>query len=169
MKKLGVQFMNYTPETLERALQDVRRGTRSIRDAAETYGIPKSTISDKLKNRHSKKQGGQTALSAEDERFLSEGIQKFGEWGFPLTRSDIRHLVKSNLDRKGMRIAKFRDNMPGKEWFYCFLNRNKRLTERLAQNIKRVRANVTREKYCGIFFKFEGGIGGSAKHEHRQL
>lgn len=38
---------------------------------------PKSTIRDKLGYMDSKKQGGHTALSAEDERFLSEGIQKF--------------------------------------------------------------------------------------------
>lgn len=151
VKKLGVQFMNYSPETLELALQDVRQGRRTIREASENFGIPKSTISDKLKNKHSKKQGGQTALSTEDERFLSEGIQKFGEWGFPLTRSDIRHIVKGYLDRKGIRIAKFRDNMPGEEWFYRFLSRNNRVTERLAQNIKRVRANVTRESIVEYF------------------
>lgn len=95
VKKLGIQFMNYSPETLQLALGDVRPGRRSIREASQNYNIPKWTISDKLRNTHSRKQGGQSALSAEDERFLSEGIQKFGEWGFPLTRSDIRNLVKN--------------------------------------------------------------------------
>lgn len=151
VKKLGIQFMNYSPETLQLALGDVRQGRRSIREASQNYNIPKSTISDKLRNTHSRKQSGQTAISAEDERFLSEGIQKFDEWGFSLTRSDIRNLVKNYLDRKGIRIAKLRDNMPGEDSFYRFLERNNRLTKRLAQNIKRVRAAVNRETIVEYF------------------
>lgn len=41
--------------------------------------------------------------------------------------------------------------MPGEDWFYRFLERNNRLTERLAQNIKRVRAAVNRETIVEYF------------------
>lgn len=96
----------------------------------------------------------------QDERFLSEGIQKFGEWGFSLTRSDIRHLVKDYLDRKGLKVAKFIDSMPGGDWFYKFLERNNCLTERLAQNIKRVKAAVYRESIVDYFSSLREALEG---------
>lgn len=143
--------MNYSAETLELAMEDVRQGRRSFREASENYNIPRSTISDKLREKHPRHQGGQTALTADDERFLSEGIAKFAEWGFPLTRADIQDVIKSYLDRKGVRITKFKENKPGEDWFYRFIKRNNSLTERLAQNIKRVRAGVDRESIVNYF------------------
>lgn len=144
-KKIGLNFMNYDKKNLEKALDDIKKRRKSLRRASEYYKIPKSTLHDKNKGRKIRKHGGQTVLSAEEEKMLAEGITKFSEWGFPMTRRDIRGLVKDYLDRKGKKITSFNENLPGTDWFYNFLERNKILTERFAQNIKRCRANITKD------------------------
>lgn len=142
-RKIGVKFMNYTDDNLKQAIQVVSNNRMTIRQAAARFGIPKSTLSDKIKNRHEKKQGGQQVLSVVEKNRLTTGIMKCAEWGYPLTRREILYLVKNYLDRKGVK-SRFKDNLPGNEWFYTFMKRNNHLTERLAQNIKRCRAAVTK-------------------------
>lgn len=150
-QKIGVNFMNYNPENIDRAISDVRKKRKTLREAAQYYNVPKSTLYDRLKGKSTNKQGGQPAIAGEEERMIAQGIIKFSEWGFPMTRSDIRILVKNYLDRKGATIKTFKNNLPGIEWFYAFLKRNNILTERMAQNIKRCRANVTRETVLNYF------------------
>ena len=38
----------YTQETLDEALQGIRNNTLTYREAAELYGIPRSTLSDRI-------------------------------------------------------------------------------------------------------------------------
>uniref|UniRef100_A0A915J617 Uncharacterized protein n=1 Tax=Romanomermis culicivorax TaxID=13658 RepID=A0A915J617_ROMCU len=62
---------------------------------------------------------------------------ELAKWGYPLTRWDLRHLVKNYLDNKGATIIRFKDNLPGEEWVACFLGRHKeKLAQRTANNIK---------------------------------
>lgn len=159
-KKLGIHFMNYDEETLKRALSDIKKGKKSLRQAAEYYKIPKSTLHDRIKNKTFKKHGGQPRLSSEEEKMIAKGITTFSEWGFPMTRRDIRLLVKSYLDRKGKIIRTFKDNLPGSEWFYTFFQRQNILTERFAQNIKRCRANITKEMIQEYFQNLEETLEG---------
>lgn len=150
--KIGISFMNYTHENLQKAVNDVKSHRKTLREAAECYGIPKSTLYDKVKGIKTKKHGGQTKLSELDEKKLVDGIITLSEWGFPITRSDIRLLIKSFLDRKGVKIDQFKDNYPGIDWFYNFMKRHNRiLTERLAQNIKRAQAGITKDTVKDYF------------------
>ncbi|KAB0790890.1 hypothetical protein PPYR_03747 [Photinus pyralis] len=75
---------------------------------------------------------------------IADGITKFCEWGFPITRGDIRLL----------------DKFPGPEWFYKFLQRQNILTERFAQNIKRCRANISKEIITEYFQNLEESLDG---------
>lgn len=63
----GRSYQNYKPEKLENAIRDVKTHRKTIRQSAEYYGVPKSTISDRIKNVNVKKVGGQTILSSEEE------------------------------------------------------------------------------------------------------
>lgn len=154
-KKIGINFMNYDEKRLQKALNEIKRGYKSIRQASEYYKIPKSTLHDKIKGKKSGKHGGQTKLSPEEEKLLTEAITKFSEWGFPMTRRDIRGLVKNYFDRRGKKITVFNNNLPGVEWFYNFLNRHNIITERFAQNIKRCRANITKDMIRKYFQNLE--------------
>ena len=80
-------------------------------------------------------------------------------YGFPVDMFDLRCIVKSYADKKGMKIPvrQFRNNMHGKDWAACFLRRRSDLTVSFASNIKRKRAEVGR-----ILWKPEQRTGGVA-------
>lgn len=138
----GRNYQNYKVESLENAVKDVKMGKLSLRVASERYGVPKSTISDKIKEMHSTKMRGQTVLSALEEEKIVCSINTAAEWGFPLSEFDIRLIVQEYLDKKEVNIRQFRDNFPGREWGKSFLTRHKSLTTRFCQNIKRCRAKL---------------------------
>lgn len=54
-------YQNYSEQTLQTALRQIRRGQIGLRDASRVFGIPKSTLS-RHKRGPVKKQGGQTIL-----------------------------------------------------------------------------------------------------------
>lgn len=144
-------YQNYSAQTLQTALNQYRRGQISLREANEIYNIPRSTLS-----RHNrgpvKKQGGQTALTEAEEQHLVQLIVLAGEWGYPLDKLDLRYAVKGYLDRKGVNVRKFKNNLPGLDWANSFLLRHKAaLTQRLCENIKRARAAVSHETVNSYF------------------
>lgn len=137
-RQLGSRpYRNYSVEVLRAAVADVKSNKKSIREASEFYGIPKSTIGDKVKGTHDKNSGRQPVLNTDEEANLAHGISTAATWGFPLVEYDV-----SYLNRKGVQIYRFSDNLPGVDWVKKFLSRNRQLSVRLAQNIKRSRASV---------------------------
>lgn len=60
-------YAAYDSNRLEKALKEVADGNLSLRQAAEKYDIPKSTIYDKYRGRHANKYGRPTVLNARDE------------------------------------------------------------------------------------------------------
>ncbi|KAJ4435868.1 hypothetical protein ANN_18488 [Periplaneta americana] len=74
------------------------------------------------------------------------------EWGFPLTPFDVRCIVKQYLDKKGATEKRFKNNLPGDDWYRSFLQRhNGVLSLRLSENIKRSRAQVSKEVLVDYF------------------
>lgn len=144
VKPVGKQsYLNYTPETISAAVKSIEMGANTIRKAAHQYGIPYGTIYNRIHGLFTRKYGGQTALNASQERELCDTILLAGEWGFPLTQSDIKFLVKSYFDANNC-TSRFKENLPGRDWISSFLSRNKdKVSTRLSQNIKRTRAKVS--------------------------
>lgn len=81
----GRPYKYYRKEEVDLAVQEVKKRKLSIRGAAEKCGVPKSTVSDKINDKHINDPGRPKALSAEDERFLIEGIKKWRSGDFPFT------------------------------------------------------------------------------------
>ncbi|KAG5880812.1 hypothetical protein JTB14_027979 [Gonioctena quinquepunctata] len=50
-KNIGITFMNNTEENSVKALDDIDKGKKTSRQAAEYYGVPKSTLHDEMKGR----------------------------------------------------------------------------------------------------------------------
>jgi hypothetical protein len=136
-------YADYAPESLTKALEEVEKGRSSLRFVAEKYGISKSTLQRKSKGLNPGKWGKPTALTSEEEKNLVHGLVKAAEWGFPFSYMDIRTLVKGYLDRRGVVHKPFKDNLPGTDWCASFLERNKELSVRMCNNIKRGRAEVS--------------------------
>lgn len=130
-------------ENLVKALTDVRSRKCSIRVAQKKYNVPKSVIHRNL-NVNYVLNGPPTVLSKEEEDDIVKWIIDFSSRGFPITKSQLISSVQLMLNNQS-RVTKFADNRPGRSWLQSFLNRNKSISVRLAQNINRSRAAVTVE------------------------
>ncbi|KAK9704005.1 hypothetical protein QE152_g28556 [Popillia japonica] len=138
-------YKNYSDETLDQCLREVLDGQISTTAAVKKYRISKGTIINKIHGRKGFKTGGQTALSSSEELAFVNNLITCAEWGFPLTKHDLRLLVKHYLDREGKVVKQFKNNFPVEEWAISFMKRHKNtLSHRLANNIKRSRAAVDR-------------------------
>lgn len=114
-KSSAVKFtvMKYDENEIRKAIKSVQNGQLSINKAAEVFNIKRSTLQNKMKNKHPKKQGGQCALTNDEEKCLVNMLITTGNWGFPLTKVDLRHITKRFLDNRQTKVAAFKDNFPG--------------------------------------------------------
>lgn len=144
ISKANRRYISHDPENLKRAVDAIANNGMSYRQAASTFGIPK-TVLVRHKKGGVKKQGGQTVLSTEEENLLIMNLNVCSDWGYPLDTYDLQLLVKNYLDKLGRSVPRFRNNLPGKEFVYGFLKRHKNdISNRMCENIKRSRAQVSR-------------------------
>lgn len=146
-KKLGSRnYKNYSQENVENALEKVVDQGWSLRKACKEFKIPFGTLYNRFHGQRVGKNGGQPVFSKNEELSFIKAISTCGEWGFPLTLLDVRQLAKSYLDSQGRAVDKFNNNMPGRDWAYSLLRRYKNeVSHKLAANIKRSRADVSRQ------------------------
>lgn len=137
-------YGNYSAQSLHEALEKIKRSELSEAMASKLYNIPRSTLQNRRRNLHSKKYGGQTILSEEEEKLVVAAVIKVANWGFPFTACDLRTMVKSYLSRIGRKVEGFADNSPGKEWTAGFFKRHRpELVMRLTTNLPPARAKLS--------------------------
>lgn len=110
----------------------------SLRQVSSAFQIPKSSLSYKI---NSCRTGHATVLTAEEETFLAEWAVRMVKFGFGRTRSELVDAVKKILDADGRQYP-FKDNRPGKDWFYAFLKRHPEVSERAPQQLAKERAVI---------------------------
>lgn len=147
-------YRNYSEENLQKALDAVKSGM-SKKQASKTFKIPRSTLINKVLGRHVNDPGGQRVLSDDEEKTLTSTLASVANWGFPLTKDDIRSVVKKYLDRKGVTVFRFKDNYPGPDFVENFIKRNN-LSVRTASNITTSRAKVSAEDVRKFFDNVKG-------------
>lgn len=74
-------YRNYSESTLEEALQLIRENKMSLNRVSQIFKIPKGTLCNKMKNKHSKNPGGQTVFTTEEEKQLCDSN---GGLGIPI-------------------------------------------------------------------------------------
>lgn len=145
-RTIGVRkYHNYTNDTLNKCLMDIKNKVRTQRDASKFYNIPRRTINYKLNDKHTSPFGRPKVFTVDEEKLFVDHIVSMSEFGFPIDKTDFRFIVKSYLDRLGRKISNFKNNLPGLTWTSLFLKRNPTLSVRLATNIKRARAAISKE------------------------
>ena len=162
----------YSQEDLFKALAKIRNGAR-YNEVSDKYGIPSSTLHDKIKAKtplQLGKPGPTTYLSAEQERRLIEWLVTMAKIGYGVVRNRIPIIVKEILDeaeKSGYEIQpgkKFVDNKPSVCWVYGFLKRHPEVSARTPENLGFQRAHVNEERIrkwfqdLSDFLKDEHGI-----------
>uniref|UniRef100_A0A915JSG0 Uncharacterized protein n=1 Tax=Romanomermis culicivorax TaxID=13658 RepID=A0A915JSG0_ROMCU len=70
-----------------------------IREASDVYKSPRATLARRVQS-DSEAVRHPTVLSEEEEILLCEHLTLVAEWGYPLTRTNLRYMVKDYLDKK---------------------------------------------------------------------
>ena len=109
----------YRQEALDNALKAVRSDGMSHASAAKRFGVPRTTLIDRLKGRieDDVAMGAKTVLTAEEEKTLCDFIVRSAKSGFPLQRVDVRRWVKHIMDLDKRRNP-FKGNLPGQYVYF---------------------------------------------------
>ncbi|XP_071947382.1 uncharacterized protein [Antedon mediterranea] len=141
------KYRKYSQEVVRIACGRVRKGELSYGAAARMYGIPKSTIRDKVSGRTpiESTPGPDPILSKKEEEQLVGWAIGMAKIGYGRTMMEMKRVVKKFLDANG-RPNPFVDNLPGRRWMRNFLRRHPELSMRLPETLGRERADVTVNK-----------------------
>lgn len=141
-RKVGSRpYRNFSEEALAEAISKYKKG--NLMQLSKQYNIPYVTLYRKINKLHMNKPGHSTALSQNDEETLVHIICIASEWGFPFEAEDVKDLVESYINGKGIQVKEFSNNRPGEGWLEKFLRRHgKQLSKRTSQSIKQSRAKV---------------------------
>ena len=86
--------------------------------------------------------GPKTYLSEAEEQLLITWIHANAKKGFPMKRRTLMDTV-SDIILEDQRPTPFKNGIPGKKWFKCFLKRHPEISEREAESINSARATVS--------------------------
>lgn len=126
----------YTEDDIAAAIQDVRNG-KPIRRAAKDWGVPKTTLIDRLSGRESSREAAisQQRLSPVQEKHLTDWVLTQEALGLAPTHAQIKELAERVLALKG-------DHTPlGKNWIAAFFRRNPILRTKRQRRIDSQRIN----------------------------
>ena len=109
----------YTEYEVNQALESIANG-QSVRKASVNWGVPRSTIRDRLQGSQSKATSASSRqkLSTTQENHLVQWIQVQASLGLPPTHQQIREFTERILYLQGG------SQTLGKNWFQAFLYRN---------------------------------------------
>ena len=147
----------WTEEQMQAALDDVKRGVSGNR-AADSNGIPRSTLKDRLSGRvvHGTNPGPVPYLTKDEESDLASHLLTAAEIGYGKTRRDVCCLVESYLK------TKTKENLKGTKlsngWWERFLKRNQDLRLRVGDSTAGVRFDAITAENMDHYFNLLKGV-----------
>jgi transposase-like protein len=142
-QKIKKNYRNYSKESLQQALNEIKNEKTSIYTAAKKYSIPSATLFKRLKNGNLKKSGRSSVLSADIEKELADWLITSAQLGDPKTTEELlsaaAELAKLSPDEK----KHFKSEIPSRTWLKGFLSRNPRVSFRTPSTVSRASANVS--------------------------
>jgi len=142
----------YTENDIKNALNAVNNSSMKIREAARAFGVPKSTLADRV-NGKKNKITSQTAFSEFTENLLVELIGHLSDIGFGLSKKLFLNLVEEYLIQTDQTHL-FANGKPHPNFYFKFMNRHQEKIKTLkAQNISEIRAKSTSPEVFDEWFK----------------
>ena len=103
------------------AIKAVIDGKMGVNRAADQYGVPRSTLKDRVSAKHRARSGPQPYLSYEEEEELVTYLVKCAEIGYPKTKDEVIGIVRQALHKK--KGAEFAEEFKGRGWWERFMDR----------------------------------------------
>ena len=110
------------------ALEAVKEKRSSISQAAREYGVPYTTLHDRLSGRitHGINPGPRPYLSKCEENDLSTFLAEVAKAGYGKSRQQVLSLALNVAHDKGLLNC---DDKLSNGWYYRFINRNQQLVK----------------------------------------
>lgn len=120
-----MKILKYPDSAMQSAIKAVRENRFKIREASRHYGVPHSTLINKLKGRvpEKRKMGRDTYLTERKENLLVQYLIANAKKGIPLKKLTLMETVKNIIDEDG-RKTPFKNNRPGRKWIDLFVKRH---------------------------------------------
>ena len=143
-----LEYKQWTEEQMGRALNAVAVDGLSVRRAALLYGVPKSTLGDRVSGRVlcGVTCGRDKYLSDEEEEELASFIENCASVGYAKTRKEILALVERIMCARGIEI-RISDG-----WWVSFLKRHPFLTLRSASSVSTTRSLASDPSILECYF-----------------
>ena len=142
------KFKQWSEDVMEKAINAVINDGVSIRRAAEDYGIPKSTLGDRISGRilPGSSSGPRKLLTTEEEEDLVAFLRRCAAIGYPKSRKDLMELVQRILEGKGI------EHQVSNGWWNAFCKRNPNLTLRAPATLSQARVSATDREVIDNYF-----------------
>ncbi|CAL9683897.1 unnamed protein product [Knipowitschia caucasica] len=144
IRKRQRKFRIWNPVAMQGAIDEVRADRLSYRQAAVHFGVPKSTLRDRVSGKVASDStyGQRPLLSEKDENALVEYCLYSASFGFPLTKSQVVTHALAIFNRRHPQTPKV---ALSQTWWVNFRERQKqRLTTRTPDIIDRGRASCAK-------------------------
>ena len=131
------KYKSWDEVKMAQAFTSVTQERMSIREAALQYGVPKSTLGDRLTGRvlSGATSGPQTYLDKSEEEELVQFLLRSAEIGYAKSRKQVLALVRRLLQKKGEKSGPVTSG-----WWASFCDRHPNLTLRAPAPLSKARA-----------------------------
>ena len=126
----------------------IHYGGMTVRQAALHFGVPKSTLGDRMSSRvlPGATSGTKAYLTSEEEEELVKFLLRCAAIGYPKSRHEVLPLMNRLLEKKGIPAT------VTSGWWQSFRSRYPNLTLRTPAPLARVRASVSDLDVVGQYF-----------------
>ena len=149
-KRQYAKRKQWTNESMEAALEAVRKGPISINKAAKLHGVPSTTLKDRLSGRvlHGSKPGPVKYLNEEEERALSDHLIKAAKTGYGKTRKQVKAIVENVAREKRL----LRSEHVSDGWWRQFMERQPQLSLRRGDSTAHIRMDSVNQEAMKAYF-----------------
>jgi len=147
----------YTREDLTMAYDMVKSKVMTLNKAAKRFGIPRTTLGDKLRGKHPLDKAPKTVLGQDEEDKLVSWLRETTRRGSGRSKAQLLRTVQQILKAEG-RPNPFTDDKPGDKWYNNFLKRHPDISRKKPQALGQQRAVITEAAIRGWFAEAEAAL-----------
>ncbi len=142
----------WSDQTMLMAMNSVRDGRMGVNEAARTYGLPPSTLKDRVNGRvaHGTLPGPRSYLTEEEEKSLVEHLIQTAQVGYGKTRKQVIAIVDNVIREKGRMPQNQKKVSSG--WWRRFMQRHSELSLRRGDSTAHVRMDCTSRAVLTKYF-----------------
>lgn len=143
-KRKSLRATTYSQENLQAAVEKVRSHELSNYAASKIYGIPSSTLNDRVLKKTgvaSRTLGRPPVIPAEMEARLALCLRTMEKWGWGLSRTEVMMIVAEFIKKNRIKVP-FNNNKLSEDWFISFRKRQN-LSIKKPQPVEYLRKRMT--------------------------